>query len=123
MTNSQSDWRQLTGEQKTRQTIRTNLTDWACVALDPLGQSPAAHHHLLISELEKIATGLNDRLMLLLPPGSAKSTYASVLFPAWWFTQHAQSSVIAASHTADLAHHFGRQVRDLVTAQGELRNG
>ncbi len=119
MTNSQSDWRQLTGEQKTRQTIRTSLTDWACVALDPLGQSPAAHHHLLISELEKIATGLNDRLMLLLPPGSAKSTYASVLFPAWWFTQHAQSSVIAASHTADLAHHFGRQVRDLVTAQGE----
>jgi predicted phage terminase large subunit-like protein len=116
---SQSDWQLLTLEQQTRQTIRANLTDWATVALAPLGQSPAAHHHLLISELEKIATGATDRLMLLLPPGSAKSTYASVLFPAWWFTQHAKSSVIAASHTADLAQHFGRQVRDLVTAQGE----
>ena len=119
MKTSQSDWRQLTGERKTRQTIRSNLSNWATVALNPLGQSPAAHHHLLISELKKVATGLTDRLMLLLPPGSAKSTYASVLFPAWWFTQHPHSSVIAASHTADLAHHFGRQVRDLVSAQGE----
>jgi predicted phage terminase large subunit-like protein len=57
--------------------------------------------------------------MLLLPPGSAKSTYASVLFPAWWFTQHSKSSVIAASHTANLAHHFGRQVRDIVNEHGE----
>lgn len=119
MRNSQSDWRQLTLEQKTRQAIRTNLTDWATVALEPLGHSPAAHHRLLIAELEKVATGVTDRLMLLMPPGSAKSTYASVIFPAWWFTQHAKSSVIAASHTADLAHHFGRQVRDLVAAQGE----
>ena len=53
--------------------------------------------------------------MVLMPPGSAKSTYASVLFPAWWFIQHPKSSVIAASHTADLAAHFGRQVRALVT--------
>ncbi len=119
MKSSKPDWRRLTQEQTTRQTIRTSLTDWARLALAPLGQSPAAHHHLLISELERVATGATDRLMLLLPPGSAKSTYASVLFPAWWFTQHPKSSIIAASHTADLAHHFGRQVRDVVAAQGE----
>ena len=119
MRSLETDWLQLTGEQKTRKTIRTRLTDWATSALEPQGQSPAAHHRLLISELEKVATGATDRLMLLLPPGSAKSTYASVLFPAWWFTQHAQSSIIAASHTADLAHHFGRQVRDIVATQGE----
>ena len=75
---SQIDWRKLTGEQKTRQTIRTNLTDWAILALEPLAQTPAAHHLLLISELERVATGVTDRLMLLLPPGSAKSTYASL---------------------------------------------
>ncbi len=119
MRSSQSDWRQLSQEQETRQTIRSSLTDWATIALEPAGQSPAAHHHLLIRELEKVAAGQTDRLMLLLPPGSAKSTYASVLFPAWWFTQHTGSSIIAASHTADLAQHFGRQVRDLVATQGE----
>jgi predicted phage terminase large subunit-like protein len=52
--------------------------------------------------------------MVLMPPGSAKSTYVSELFPAWWFTQHASSSIIAASHTADLAEHFGRRVRRLI---------
>ncbi len=52
--------------------------------------------------------------MLLLPPGSAKSTYASLVFPAWWLAQHPGSSVIAASHTASLASHFGRGVRSLV---------
>jgi predicted phage terminase large subunit-like protein len=49
-----------------------------------------------------------------MPPGSAKSTYASILFPAWWFTQHPRSSVIGASHTATLAAHFSRRARDTV---------
>lgn len=52
--------------------------------------------------------------MLLLPPGSAKSTYASVLFPVWWLIRHPQSAVIAAAHTASLAVHFGRRARNLV---------
>ncbi len=76
---------------------------------------PARHHALLLDRLEALSQGEIDRLMVLMPPGSAKSTYASVLFPAWWFVQHPKSSVIAASHTADLAAHFGRQVRALVT--------
>ena len=44
---------------------------------------PAAHHRLLIAELEKVARGETPRLAMLMPPGSAKSTYASVLFPPW----------------------------------------
>lgn len=62
-----------------------------------------------------MSLGEIDRLMVLMPPGSAKSTYASILFPAWWFIQHPNTSIIAASHTADLATHFGRQVRGLVS--------
>jgi predicted phage terminase large subunit-like protein len=54
--------------------------------------------------------------MLLLPPGAAKSTYTSVIFPAWWMAMNPQSAVIAASHTASLAYSFGRKVRDLMTA-------
>jgi predicted phage terminase large subunit-like protein len=58
--------------------------------------------------------------MLLLPPGHGKSTYASVLFPAWFLARHPQASIIAASHTADLAEYFARRVRDTVRDQGEL---
>jgi hypothetical protein len=33
---------------------------------------------LLIKELQDVADGKTDRLMVCMPPGSAKSTYASV---------------------------------------------
>jgi predicted phage terminase large subunit-like protein len=55
--------------------------------------------------------------MVLMPPGSAKSTYVSVLFPAWWFTQHPRSSIISASHSSGLASPFSRRVRALILAK------
>lgn len=55
--------------------------------------------------------------MVLMPPGSAKSTYASVIFPTWWFTQHPQSSILIASHSASLARYFSRRVRALIIAK------
>ncbi len=97
-----------------------SLIAWAEQALEPLGQAPATVHRLILKELERLAEGEADRLMLLLPPGHAKSTYASVLFPAWWFTRHPASSVITACHTADLAEHFARQVRTLVAEHSDL---
>lgn len=48
-----------------------------------------------------------------MPPGSAKSTYASVLFPSW--VMPAQDwNVLAASHTTELAEKWGRRVRNLI---------
>ena len=101
-------------EKQLRVGVRSKLQDWAELALASDRQVPAAHHLLLIQELEKVAHGKINRLMLLLPPGSAKSTYASMLFPVWWFSQHPTSSVIAAAHTAGLARHFGQSVKRLV---------
>ena len=103
-----------------RRLRRISLTEWAADALRPQGIAPAVHHRLLLARLEELSRGEIDRLMVLMPPGSAKSTYASVIFPAWWFTQHPASSVIAASHTADLAEHFGRQVRNMIVEQASL---
>jgi len=56
--------------------------------------------------------------MVLMPPGSAKSTYASVIFPAWWFTKYPNSSIIAASHSASLAQNFSRKVKTLIDSHG-----
>lgn len=77
------------------------------------GFEPAQHHRLLISELEKVAAGETRRLAFFLPPGSAKSTYGSVLFPPW-FMASASANVLAASHTTELAEKWGRRVRNLV---------
>lgn len=48
-----------------------------------------------------------------MPPGSAKSTYGSVLFPPW-FMANMSANVLAASHTTELAEKWGRRVRNLV---------
>jgi predicted phage terminase large subunit-like protein len=55
--------------------------------------------------------------MILMPPGSAKSTYGSIIFPVWWFTQHPRTSVISASHSLGLAEHFSRRVRKLIISK------
>lgn len=49
-----------------------------------------------------------------MPPGSAKSTYASILFPPWYLAQHPADALIAASHTQELAERWGRKVRNLM---------
>lgn len=97
-----------------RRAIRRSLAEWCRHALAPRGHAPAAHHMLLIGELEAVARGENDRLMVFMPPGSAKSTYASDLFPAWYLAQAKDLNVIAASNTADLAQSFSRRVRGRV---------
>lgn len=79
-----------------------------------LGMEPARHHLLIIKELEALERDEIDVLFLFLPPGSAKSTYASVLFPAWYLGRNPTQSVIAVSHTQELSERFGRRVRNLV---------
>lgn len=81
------------------------------------GPIPAAHHQLIIDELESVVRGDCQRLMIFLPPGSAKSTYASVWFPSYYLSRNRENTVIAASHTADLAENFGRKVRNLVAGE------
>ena len=77
-----------------------NLIAFCTHALAPRSELPAAHHQRIVAELENVARGEVTRLMILAPPGSAKTSYASRLFPAWYLVQP-NRSVIGASHTAD----------------------
>ncbi len=82
------------------------------------GFVPAAHHQLVIEALERIERTPNGRLGIFLPPGSAKSTFASVLFPASYLARNPDKHVLAASHTVELAEKFGRRVRNLISEYG-----
>ena len=97
-----------------RRTIRRSLQAWCTEALEPFGHTPAHHHIAIIDRLEAMTHGDIERLIILAPPGSAKSTYVSQLFPAWFLAQSPQAAIITASHTAELADRFGRRVRNLV---------
>lgn len=107
-------------ELQRRRAIRGSLTEWCTEALAPVGLAPALHHRLLIRELEAVARGEINRLMVLMPPGSAKSTYASDLFPAWFLAQRPNLRIIGASNTADLAGSFSRRVRGRIREHSSL---
>lgn len=104
----------LHDESVARERIRTNLVDWATDVMMPSGLTPAAHHRFLLENLDQVSDGKVKRLLVLMPPGSAKSTYTSIIFPIWWFMQHPRSSVIAASHTAALVEHFSHRIQALI---------
>ena len=94
--------------------MELGLVEWAELVLGQLEQTPAPHHRKLIAALDDVSRGETDRLMVLMPPGSAKSTYVSVLFPAWYLARHPRAALIMACHTDGLASHFGRRARALV---------
>lgn len=77
---------------------------------------PVQHHILICEALQKVSDGDIRNLMLFLPPGSAKSTYATVRFPAWYLGRHKRRGVISASYNSTLAEFFGGKVRNLVNS-------
>lgn len=78
---------------------------------------PSAHHRLLIEKLEAIVSGEITRLMVWMPPGSAKSTYASVLFPPYYMGRHPLVPILGVSNTTELAERFSRRARNIVGSQ------
>jgi hypothetical protein len=97
-----------------RRAVRKSLDEWCRCS----GFEPALYHRLLNRKLEQIESGEIRNLAVFMPPGSAKSTYASVLFPPWAMARNPTWPVIAASHTTELAEKWGRRVRNLVSEYG-----
>lgn len=82
---------------------------------------PAKHHELINDALMKVARGWVDpetqrkldRLMIFMPPGSAKSTYATVTYPSWYMGNNPNKNIICTSYGSALAKKFGRKVRTI----------
>lgn len=78
---------------------------------------PAEHHEMLLEKLQDVAEGRIKRLMILMPPGSAKSTYASVVFPTWFMGEYPNKNIIMTTYGSDLAKKFGRKCRQIVRSK------
>jgi predicted phage terminase large subunit-like protein len=102
-----------------RRKAKESLTEWMKYRQAP--HKPALHHQLLIAELEMVERGDTRNLMVNMPPGSAKSTYGSVEFPAWYMGRNPDKLVIGTANTDELAEVFSRRVRNIVDTQ-EFRN-
>lgn len=91
-----------------RRSIRRSFTNWA----NYKGFHPANHHRLIIDEIEAFLDSDDEVLLLFAPPGSAKSTYVSILFPSWYLARYPQNSILAATHSVEFAQRWGRRVRN-----------
>lgn len=81
----------------------------------PLIESAQAEHHgLILREMQRCMMTRHGRLMIMAPPGSAKSTYATVVAPSWFLGKVPDSRVILASYGDDLARRQGRRTRQLL---------
>lgn len=74
----------------------------------------AAHHKLILEAMQTCMQVPHGRLMIMAPPGSAKSTYAAVVAPTWYLGQQSDRRVILASYGDDLARKHGRRTRQLM---------
>jgi predicted phage terminase large subunit-like protein len=74
---------------------------------------PARHHKLILENLERLERGDIRRLLILAPPGSAKSTYSSVQFPLWHLACKPNENILCASNSENLAENFNRRRRNL----------
>lgn len=74
----------------------------------------AVHHQLILSEMQRCMETPHGRLMIMAPPGSAKSTYATVVGPSWFLGRERNRRVILASYGSDLANRHGRRTRQLL---------
>ena len=80
----------------------------------PIETSFAKHHILILRKIEETSKKRHGRLMIFCPPGSAKSTYASVVFPSAYLGAEPNRKIILASYGDDLARKMGRRTRSII---------
>jgi predicted phage terminase large subunit-like protein len=80
----------------------------------PVESIAAGHHVLLMDTLDRVLAGEIENLMVFMPPGSAKSTYASVVFPAYAMGKKPGTRIILASYASAIAWKQSRRTRQIV---------
>jgi len=99
-----------------RRSIRSSLVEWA----RHRGFEPAPHHRLIIKEIDDFLMSDDEVLLLFAPPGSAKSTYVSILFPSHYLARYPQNSILAATHSVEFAQRWGRRVRNDIALESKM---
>lgn len=75
------------------------------------------HHELMCRTVQRALDGDFLRFMMLLPPGTAKSTLCSVAAPVYALERYEDFRVILASYATQLARKMGRRARGLARSR------
>jgi predicted phage terminase large subunit-like protein len=74
------------------------------------------HMDLLAEYLTLVRRGQIRRLIVNVPPRTAKTTEASICFPVWWWLSEPEKSFLCASYELDLAGSHNLKRRQLITS-------
>lgn len=77
-----------------------------------LNVTPALHHQLICSAIDDLLADRYDELIILAPPGSAKSTYTSIALPPYFLGRWPNNHILATSYATELAEKWGRRARN-----------
>lgn len=85
------------------------------IVYTPVESRIALHHLLIMQAIQRCMDRPKGRgrLMIFAPPGSAKSTYASVVAPAWAMGRKKNTQIILASYGTSIAAKQSRKVRSI----------
>lgn len=73
------------------------------------GWELALHHKLIVNAIDDVVSRRGpSRLLIVAPPGSAKSTYGTQMIPGYFFAREPEGFMIGGSHTQDLADDFSQ---------------
>lgn len=82
--------------------------------IDPAPFVPARHIEVMCEALEKASRREIQRLLINVPPGSAKSLVCCVFFVAWTWIRHPEERFICGSHSLKLATIHSVLCRELI---------
>lgn len=82
----------------------------------PIETSVDRHHVVMMEAIQKCIETDYGRLMILAPPGSAKSTYAAVVAPAWAMGAFPGIKVLMTSYAAVPIIRASKRTRQLVSS-------
>ena len=72
---------------------------------------PAPHHALWLERVRATVETPGGRLLLVAPPGAAKSTYISFALPLWFLGNHPDRAILAVTSSDTMAHQFHSTVQ------------
>lgn len=75
---------------------------------------PAEHHRILIEGLEAIESGQIRRLLCIFPPGHAKSTITSIVFPTWYLGRHPRHMLAAVTIADTMAKLYDGAIANVI---------
>lgn len=93
-----------------RRNARRDLVAWSRLC----GYEPAAHHRMILEKLALVEKGELKRLIIMCPPGSAKSTYTSLLFVPHYLANNPGHTLLCFSYSATFAEQWGKKCRNLI---------